>query len=154
MPIPAYVATPLALFLAILRFFMPSNSSFTQSNIIAASRQLSSGCRHAYSLHFVPLIAGIRPIKIVYNKPLSVQAPTLLIIHYFCTSHCFARKKTPTPQPMLQNRCFVVRDQGLEPWTPWLRVRCSTNWANRAKRLWYNTNTSFFCQVFSLKNSF
>ena len=27
---------------------------------------------------------------------------------------------------------FVVHHQGLEPWTPWLRVRCSTNWANGA----------------------
>ena len=24
----------------------------------------------------------------------------------------------------------VVRHQGVEPWTPWLRVRCSTSWAN------------------------
>ena len=26
----------------------------------------------------------------------------------------------------------VVHHQGLEPGTPWLRVRCSTNWANGA----------------------
>ena len=26
----------------------------------------------------------------------------------------------------------VVHHQGLEPWTPWLRVRCSTSWANGA----------------------
>ena len=26
----------------------------------------------------------------------------------------------------------LVHHQGLEPWTPWLRVRCSTNWANGA----------------------
>ena len=25
-----------------------------------------------------------------------------------------------------------MRLQGLEPWTPWLRVRCSTNWAKGA----------------------
>ena len=25
-----------------------------------------------------------------------------------------------------------MRDQGFEPWTPWLRVRCSASWANRA----------------------
>ena len=27
---------------------------------------------------------------------------------------------------------FMVHHQGLEPGTPWLRVRCSTNWANGA----------------------
>ena len=27
---------------------------------------------------------------------------------------------------------FLVHHQGLEPGTPWLRVRCSTNWANGA----------------------
>ena len=27
--------------------------------------------------------------------------------------------------------CFV-HPQGFEPWTPWLRVRCSTNWATGA----------------------
>ena len=25
---------------------------------------------------------------------------------------------------------LLVHHQGLEPWTPWLRVRCSTNWAS------------------------
>ena len=29
-------------------------------------------------------------------------------------------------------RSDVVRHQGLEPWTHWLRVNCSTNWANGA----------------------
>ena len=28
----------------------------------------------------------------------------------------------------------LVHHQGLEPWTPWLRVRCSTSWANGAYR--------------------
>ena len=32
-------------------------------------------------------------------------------------------RKTSTPS---------VHLQGLEPWTPWLRVRCSTNWARGA----------------------
>ena len=30
-----------------------------------------------------------------------------------------------------------MRDQGFEPWTPWLRVRCSASWANRAF-LWFS----------------
>jgi len=24
---------------------------------------------------------------------------------------------------------LLMRHQGFEPWTPWLRVRCSANWA-------------------------
>ena len=27
---------------------------------------------------------------------------------------------------------YQIHHQGLEPWTPWLRVRCSTSWANGA----------------------
>ena len=43
------------------------------------------------------------------------------------------RKKPPSPQLLcLQKQRFQVRDQGFEPWTPWLRVRCSASWANRA----------------------
>ena len=29
-------------------------------------------------------------------------------------------------------RSHMVHHHGLEPWTPWLRVRCSTSWANGA----------------------
>ena len=48
-------------------------------------------------------------------------------------SPIFRHKKSPSPQLLcLQKRWSEVRDQGFEPWTPWLRVRCSTNWANRA----------------------
>ena len=43
-----------------------------------------------------------------------------------------SKKRTPGPGAMPQNWCSQVRRQGLEPWTPWLRVRCSTNWANSA----------------------
>ena len=32
----------------------------------------------------------------------------------------------------LTNGPQLVHHHGLEPWTPWLRVRCSTNWANGA----------------------
>ena len=44
----------------------------------------------------------------------------------------FRHKKSTDPTVVLQNRYFRVRDQGFEPWTPWLRVRCSASWANRA----------------------
>ena len=48
-------------------------------------------------------------------------------------SPIFRHKKSPSPQLLcLQKRWSEVRDQGFEPWTPWLRVRCSTTWANRA----------------------
>ena len=30
------------------------------------------------------------------------------------------------------HKLLFVRLQGLEPWTPWLRVRCSTSWARSA----------------------
>ena len=30
----------------------------------------------------------------------------------------------------IPTKIFLVRHQGVEPWTTWLRVRCSTNWAN------------------------
>ena len=36
-----------------------------------------------------------------------------------------------------------MRLQGLEPWTPWLRVRCSTNWAKSAySYLWLGVFSS------------
>ena len=43
-----------------------------------------------------------------------------------------AQKKHRPRGSMSAKTVLSVRDQGLEPWTPWLRVRCSTNWANRA----------------------
>ena len=39
------------------------------------------------------------------------------------------RANGPFHQPLYP---FLVHHQGLEPGTPWLRVRCSTNWANGA----------------------
>ena len=57
-----------------------------------------------------------------------------------------ARKKPAT----LELQAFeVVRHQGFEPWTPWLRVRCSASWANDAQRwtLDYNTTGEERCQV-------
>ena len=41
--------------------------------------------------------------------------------------------------------CFLVRPQGLEPWTHWLRVSCSTNWAKDAY-LGDNYATSGLCR--------
>ena len=43
--------------------------------------------------------------------------------------------KTKKPQPNSSSSVKLgpsVRRQGFEPWTPWLRVRCSTNWASGA----------------------
>ena len=39
-----------------------------------------------------------------------------------------------SPPVVSHNRRVVVHLQGLEPWTPWLRVRCSTSWAKGACR--------------------
>ena len=43
----------------------------------------------------------------------------------------------------------LVRLQGFEPWTPWLRVRCSTNWAKDAYLI---VCLSFFCFVRSSRH--
>ena len=41
------------------------------------------------------------------------------------------RRRRTKRKKASHSTCFsMVRHQGLEPWTPWLRVRCSTNWAN------------------------
>ena len=43
----------------------------------------------------------------------------------------FSRKwKIRNLLQLLGLRMSLVDDQGLEPWTPWLRVRCSASWAN------------------------
>ena len=42
-----------------------------------------------------------------------------------CPCRATKRKKTGLT-------CLFVHPQGFEPWTPWLRVRCSTNWATGA----------------------
>ena len=41
--------------------------------------------------------------------------------------------------------CLLVHLQGLEPWTPWLRVRCSTNWAKGA----YPCEQRYYSRCFS-----
>ena len=43
-----------------------------------------------------------------------------------------AQKNTVPAAPMSAKTVLLVRLQGFEPWTPWLRVRCSTNWAKNA----------------------
>ena len=45
---------------------------------------------------------------------------------------CTQKNRRPHSSSVCKNSDFQMRDQGFEPWTPWLRVRCSTNWANRA----------------------
>ena len=36
---------------------------------------------------------------------------------------------------LLSTLYYLVHHQGFEPWTPWLRVRCSASWANGAHRI-------------------
>ena len=52
-------------------------------------------------------------------------------IFRFSTPHRHT-KKPPSPTLKVVKNSGLLRDQGFEPWTPWLRVRCSANWANRA----------------------
>ena len=44
----------------------------------------------------------------------------------------FPQKQAIKNTPQLRARYFVVHHRGLEPRTHWLRVSCSTNWANGA----------------------
>ena len=45
----------------------------------------------------------------------------------------FFRTKKHRPRSSISAKTVpLVRLQGFEPWTPWLRVRCSTNWAKDA----------------------
>ena len=49
--------------------------------------------------------------------------------------HYTNREKKSDQYPWSDSQLIIniwVRDQGFEPWTPWLRVRCSASWASRA----------------------
>ena len=41
-------------------------------------------------------------------------------------------KVSPVRSSLTSQASFLVHHHGLEPWTHWLRVSCSTNWANGA----------------------
>ena len=69
----------------------------------------------------------------------------------------FARLSRTTKKPKTRHFASLrpsVDRQGLEPWTPWLRVRCSTNWASGPfilfcavhQRLDYNNKVTDECQ--------
>ena len=82
------------------------------------------------------------PQKIPAASFLSISSGFFLsILLRSLTTPVFSRllgKKNHRPHSFycLQKQWFLMRDQGLEPWTPWLRVRCSSNWANRAY-MWF-----------------
>ena len=46
-------------------------------------------------------------------------------------------KVSPVRSSLTSQASFLVHHHGLEPWTHWLRVSCSTNWANGACFLMY-----------------
>ena len=48
-------------------------------------------------------------------------------------------------RPLDQRAISMVHHHGLEPWTPWLRVRCSTNWANGARLFTHLQNWTKTC---------
>ena len=73
--------------------------------------------------------------------PSPLKTPTTINIRYQCFLLYIKFIK-------LEN---LVHPQGLEPWTPWLRVRCSTNWAKGAYS--FDTNVIIlhvfpFCKYF------
>ena len=76
--------------------------------------------------------AGIEPALPAWEAGVLTAWPTSQIFPLPCNLHSAAPRVT---QSVPQGACFMlflVHHQGLEPGTPWLRVRCSTNWANGA----------------------
>lgn len=68
------------------------------------------------------------PSKTVLFLPLSPSQRTNRFPQSF-----LHKGKAPTPQlSVCKTSTFLVRLQGLEPWTNRLRVYCSTNWAKSA----------------------
>ena len=82
------------------------------------------------SLHLTDAAFAASPKKeqVLSESKLSLEPVPFLVYVDSLLTH----KKSTIPVVALQKRYPQVRDQGLEPWTPWLRVRCSSNWANRA----------------------
>ena len=63
-----------------------------------------------------------------YKSKLLRQRPP----SFMCTSNFGQNKKPDNLVENTKSKNLLVRRQGVEPWTPWLRVRCSTNWASDA----------------------
>ena len=64
---------------------------------------------------------------------------------------CFVKEFSVRPF-QTSHRSFLVHHHGLEPWTHWLRVSCSTNWANGAY-VAFTTKNSIAC-ILMLCNTF
>ena len=73
----------------------------------------------SHSRVFIPLVTrrGIEPLFSAWEADVLTAWPT---------SHTFGSSSSST------RLLILVHHQGFEPGTPWLRVRCSTNWANGA----------------------
>ena len=63
---------------------------------------------------------------------LSIKRTLWKICNKICSIVSKHEKSTAPAAPMSAKTVLLMRLQGLEPWTPWLRVRCSTNWAKSA----------------------
>ena len=79
--------------------------------------QFTSLMRH--SPHKIKRKEFILKVNFPMNSFLSILRGSLL-----------THKKSTNPNNLMFKLVPLVRLQGLEPWTPWLRVRCSSNWAN------------------------
>ena len=60
-----------------------------------------------------------------------LKSPEALILLAFRVQ----KNTVPAAIALSAKTVLSVRLQGFEPWTPWLRVRCSTNWAKGASRI-------------------
>ena len=93
---------------------------FLNAKTLSGSIPLMQNLSYKTSLNnvvdFLVTRAGIEPALPAWEAGVLTAWPT---------SHILTKGSFWAP-------CPLVHHQGLEPGTPWLRVRCSTNWANGA----------------------
>ena len=111
---------------------------------IETNRATKSFVARFVSIHWTP--TGIYPIQ-HYIHPF-LHSPSIQ------RNHLKGKRSWITSEPF-------VHPQGLEPWTHWLRVNCSTNWAKsaspfqlRCKGTSLFWTCKFFFSFFSKKNIF
>ena len=68
----------------------------------------------------------------------------LLIVERGFLSTCATENKKNTLRCLF---LFLVEAQGLEPWTQWLKVICSTNWAMPPKLTFYQRSGAILPQI-------
>ena len=91
---------------------------------------MGTGSNRQNQSHIIVMVA--RPsYNLHFHKCTNVTSPLVTTYRRLCLQQLFGLPKV----------CCMTRT-GLEPVTLWLKVRCSTNWANESKNWdgWYRTN--------------